>query len=399
MLLSVLSLSAQETTLKLYGFIRQDMYIDTYKGIDGIKEMCYLYPNFQGIDNNGDDFNEQLSANFIAVASRMGAAISGPEILGAKSSAKMEFDFCGKPNYSVFRIRHAFVSLKWENSDFLVGQTWHPLFGGTVYANTVSLNTGAPFQPFNRSPQMRFNYHVGGATISGTASFDLQYMSMGPDKFSDQYKRNGVIPDLTFGIEHNNDDITFGFAASYRRIKPRTETYNGEYVSKDFLNSMIGTIYGRLKSGNLMVTLKSTLSQNGSHLLMIGGYGVASRDADTGAETYTNYNNLSSFVNIVYGKEFKVGCLGALSKNLGTTDGLQNINGNPLVWGLGNTIQDMSRVSVFSTRQFSKLTIGLEYEMTAANFGVDGFDFSDGLYNDTHEAINHRVLLNFVYNF
>lgn len=396
---SVLTTVAQEKSLKFYGFIRNEAYVNTYKGVNAIKDMFYIYPNYIGTDANGKDFNEVTSTNMLAVASRLGLNVNGPEILGAKTSAKMEFDFAGKPNRTVFRIRHAFAKLQWEKSDLIMGQTWHPLFCVTSYPRIVSYNTGSPFQPFNRSPLTRFNYHMSDLTLSATASFDLQFLSNGPAGKTDQYKRDGVIPDLTFNAEYKSKYVTVGAGSSYRILKPRTVTFDDKYVSEDYSTGLTHTIYGKVSVGDLNITAKSTLVQNGTHLLMLGGYGVAKRNATTGEEEYTNYNNLASLINIVYGTDTKVGCFGGYSKNLGTSEALYNDNGSAIIWGFGDKIQDLYRASVFASKKIDNLKLGIAYELTSANFGTDGFSFEDGLYDTTHKATNHGFVLSMVYLF
>lgn len=391
--------AAQQSALTFYGFVRNDAFVDTYKGVNAAKDMFYIFPHYKGVDDNGKDLNEVASANMLAIASRLGLSVKGPDIFGAKSSAKLEFDFNGKPNQSVFRIRHAYALLKWANSDLLMGQTWHPLFGGGSYPRIVNYNTGSPFQPFNRSPQTRFNYHLSGITLSATASYDLQYMSKGPDGSSDQYKRNGVVPDLTLNMEYKSDRLTLGAASGYRIIKPRTVTFDHKYVSEDFSSSFTHTAYCKLNTSNLMVTAKSTLSQNGTHLLMLGGYGVSSRNEATGEEEYTNYNTLASFINIVYGKATKIGVFGGYTTNIGTSDALYDDGNNGIIWGLGNTIQDMYRGSVFATKKVESFQLGLSYELTSANFGVGDFSYDNGLYDVTYEVVNHRVVVSMVYFF
>ena len=45
----------KETSVSLYGFIRNDFYLDTYKGLNSFNDLFYLYPNYVGADANGHD--------------------------------------------------------------------------------------------------------------------------------------------------------------------------------------------------------------------------------------------------------------------------------------------------------------------------------------------------------
>ena len=77
--------SLNDFKLNLYGFVRTDYYLDTYKGNDISHEDFYLVPLYAGKDANGEDINEQTSANLTALSSRLGVKIQGPELLGAKT--------------------------------------------------------------------------------------------------------------------------------------------------------------------------------------------------------------------------------------------------------------------------------------------------------------------------
>lgn len=171
--------SLNDYKLNFYGFVRTDFYLDTYKGNDVAYDNFYLVPYYTGVDANGKDLNKQTSANLTALASRLGLKVQGPELLGAKTSAVFEFDFGGitKTEPTLFRIRHANVVFDWEKSKLLVGQTWHPLFSGGVFPAVGAFNTGAPFQAFNRSPQIRYDYKLGKVSLGAAAVYESQYTS------------------------------------------------------------------------------------------------------------------------------------------------------------------------------------------------------------------------------
>ena len=74
--------------------------------------------------------------------------------------------------------RQAYVNLDWGKSAVLVGQTWHPLFGD-VSPQMLNLSTGAPFQPFNRSPQIRYRYTSGkGLQLTGAVSVSYTHLKL-----------------------------------------------------------------------------------------------------------------------------------------------------------------------------------------------------------------------------
>ncbi|MCF6358273.1 MAG: hypothetical protein L3J54_10755, partial [Draconibacterium sp.] len=175
--------SSSKPSIKLYGFIRNEFYYDSYKGLNAAMDNFYLVPLYKGTDGNGNHINQQGIANLTAMATRFGMKITGPELFGAKSSANIETDFAGiVTEYpEVLRIRKAFIKLDWEKSSLLVGQTWHPLWNGSgaFFPRVGGLNTGSPFNPFNRSPQIDFDYRIGKVTLSATALYEQHYTSKG----------------------------------------------------------------------------------------------------------------------------------------------------------------------------------------------------------------------------
>jgi opacity protein-like surface antigen len=399
-LLSVVMAKGQSddnVTLDFYGFVRVDGYVDTYKGVDAGHDIFYLLPLYQV--KNGAEFNNQLSSNISAMASRLGVRVTFPEVLKAKATGLLEFDFAGnlKADPTLFRIRQAYSLLTWEKSSLLIGQTWHPFFGGSCLPTVAGLNTGAPFTTFNRSPMIRYNMKFGGLTVSASAVSQSQYNNIGIDaaEFSATYnqaKRNGVIPELVLSTEWTKKSITLGAGASYNVIKPRmliTDTSKVSSVADEYLASTAFMAYGRYKKDKLTILLKGYLGENMQHLTMPGGYGVATRDAATNKETYTSYTTYTSALNIVYGQKWQVGLFAGYGGNLGTKAPLID----PKTYGLFTSMQSMYRVAPHISLNLPKFRLVAEFERTAANYGTGAVNFETGLYSTTHQAVNNRVIL------
>lgn len=392
----------KKTTLKFYGFVRSDIFIDTYKGVNALEDLFYLYPNYIGQDATGNDINKQTTVNFLPIFTRLGVKIAGPEMLGAKTSAVVEADFAGKPTNFGLRLRHAYAKFDWESSSLLIGQTWHPFWAGHAYPRTGSLNTGAPFRAFNRSPQVRLDLKSGDFKISISGLYQQQFLSKGPIGNSSTYKRDAVIPETVVGVEYDNDGFTIGAALDYNAIKPRvsTEGTSGTFNTDEILSSLSFMGYAKYAKDKLMILGKGYYGQNLAHLLMLGGYGVSALDSITGREEYTNYNHASGLFNITYGKKWRPGLLLAYSKNLGTEDKLAlNKEGKTMIYGLGTKIQDMYRISPSISYNIPKLSVILEYERTVANYGEGEINTDDGLYPDTHSTANNSVRLAMTYFF
>ena len=156
--LTILELPALEPTpsYKIYGFVRSDWYYNSRQNVEALDGLFNIFPK-PGVVNviTGEDTNATPASEMLSVASRLGFDFTGTAILGAKSSAKIECDFAGiTSSYYLIRIRQAYMKLNWEKTELLVGQTWHPMFVN-LQPITPALSVGTPFQPFNRSPQIR----------------------------------------------------------------------------------------------------------------------------------------------------------------------------------------------------------------------------------------------------
>jgi len=386
----------KENPVSFYGFVRSDFYLDTYKGLNAFQDVFYLFPNYIGTDANGKDINEQTTANLVSVVTRGGVSINGPEIFGAKTTGCIEVDFAGKPEIFLIRLRKAYTLFTWTKTKLLVGQTWHPFFSGDAFPRIGALNTGTPFQPFNRSPQVRFDYKAGSFTLSATGLYQQQYLSVGPIGSSNTYKRDAVIPETVFSFEYNKKAWTLGAGIDFNRIKPRVSTTGSDakiYVTDECLNSTSLMGYGRYTSGKLMMLLKGYYGQNMAHLTMIGGYGVETYNPQTGKETYTNISSYSTLFNITYGTKWKPGLFLGYLENLGSADPLASKGGKADVYGCGTNIMNMVRVSPSISYSVPKFLLTAEYERTTAAYGVGEFNFVNGLYAYNHSATNNGMRL------
>lgn len=405
----------KEITSEFYGFVRFESFFDSYKGLNAGNELFFIAPNYIGTDVNGKHINETPTYNFSSMASRLGVRMSGPVILKAKTTANIEADFAGDlgSNPALFRVRQANAVFTWPKSSLLIGQTWHPFWSGKVFPSVAGLNTGCPFQPFNRSPQIRFDYKPSsGLVLTVAAVGEFQYKSYGFSKIenyttekSDMYSRNGGIPEFTANIEMNNGGCTLGAGTSLKYILPTLYTVgtSGKFVSDDKVKALSFVGYGQYVKNLFTIRAKAVWGQNMTHLNIPGGYGIKSLNKATGAVTYTPYNSFTSYINMVYGKKYQIGFFGGIMKNQGTVDALYNFGTGALpsaiTPGLLPNIASMYRIAPHFAFNMSKLRFVFEYELTNAKYGTGNIDLSDGLYNSHVNATNKRALLVMMYSF
>ncbi|HEY3373400.1 MAG TPA: hypothetical protein VGK10_21325 [Prolixibacteraceae bacterium] len=410
------------TSIEFYGFVRFESYMDSYKGLNAANEQFFIVPLYAGVDANGQHINQTTTYNFSAMATRLGVRVSGPEILKAKTTANIETDFAGDllNNPAMLRVRQANAVFSWAKSSLLVGQTWHPFWSGKVFPTVGGLNTGAPFQPFNRSPQIRFDYKPSAKLILSAAMVsEFQYKSYGFTKIeamdpklmsyadkSECFNRNAGIPELTANLELNQNGFTLGAGSSLKYIKPTLYTIGldtKKYVSDQLLQSLSFVGYGQYVKNKFTIRAKTVLGQNMTHLNIPGGYGVKSVDPTTGEMTYTPYNSFTSFINAVYGAKYQVGIFAGYMENLGTKDALYNFGTeatpSTVTPGLLPNIASIYRLAPSFAINISKLRLVFEYELTSAAYGKGNINISDGLYGSTIDVINHRGQLMMMYSF
>jgi len=392
-LTSTLSLFAQqETTTSIYGFVRSDFFLDSRALKTGIQELHSFYPMFTNLNANGDDLNATPNSGMNSVTSRLGVTIKGTGILGASSSqSAIEMDFCGAPNYWIMRLRQAYIKLKFTSSELLIGQTWHPLFTSAVMPNVLSLNTGSPFQPFNRSPQIRYDYMMGNLKWTAAGVWQMMYASNGPLGSVVTYQRNALIPNLYASIEYKKNEWLGGIGLDYKCILPERYVPDGNAVTvinNQRLHTPTVTAYGLYKTPEILVQAKALLGQNLVDHALIGGYAI------TPTHDYIPYNTLSSYVNVVAGKVHQVGMLAGYSSILGPASDLPV---GSLFYGLGaesaNTVSEKMANSIYRlspsySYNVGNWKVGVELEMTAADWAIRQADGSLNTYETTN---NYRV--------
>jgi hypothetical protein len=349
-------------------------------------------------DIYGDDLNEKSNMMLLSITTRLGLNITGPEFLGAKTSAKIEADFAGfGTSNTVFRIRQAYAKMSWDKHDVLVGQAWHPMMGDMM-PDVFTLETGAPFTPFSRSPQVRYDYRIKDFTLTATALYQYQYTSPGPDGSKFDYARDAVVPELYFQAMYKNKKFQAGAGVDILTLKPRNkaESANGPVKVEESIVTISPTIFASYKSGNWGIKGRITYAENAGHLSMVSGYAVTEKKAN-GEQEYSPLRSIAGWMDITYKHKMKKGfftyCLFAgYTKNLGCGD---EITGPIYLKGEKNAGY-IWRIAPSVLYTHNALSIGLEYNPTTVGYGT-----ADSKYKieDMHRVTNHRLCGMLRYNF
>lgn len=388
------------------GFFRADYWYDSRQIVDAVDGLFMLYPKSPDLDNYGNDINAAPSVNMLAMATRLRAGMKMPDLFKAKSLVFVEVDFTGMGSNVSFRFRHGYTKLQWERSSLLFGLTWHPFFITDVFPTISSLNTGAPFQSFNRSPQITFQQKLTKSiTLSLSAIHQSDSKSMGPNpapnESSSSYLRNGLFPNLNANLQLVCSSFTIGGSVDYKSLRPRLSTTSisnptERYKTNERIKSFSSMAYAKYQSPKLTIKAKGILGQNLTEHLMLGGYAVSSLDNATGKETYTSTNHFFFFGNITYGKMVQVGFFYGYSKNLGATDNF--VSNNSRTYGRGMDIDHMYRLSPSISYIKDRFQLSAEIEYTATAFGTID-NLNKGKILNPKITDNYRVLFMAQYNF
>ncbi len=415
--------AAAQVTVKPYGFVRNYFNFDsrkTYTVVGGEYNMIPYDQKWN--EDKSEDLNAVPHAQLQALTTRIGLNISGPELLGMKSSGKIEGDFGGfGSNNMVLRIRQAFVKLSAQDEknyrELLVGQTWHPL-SGDIMPEVLGMAAGAPFRPHSRTPQMRAVRYWGSWGCTAALLYQLQYMNNGPvwDKDKNDYvssnsidfANNALLPEAFLGFNFKQGAWYAQLGVDAQMLRPRVYAKDAATgVTKkvdETVNSFTPTLYAQYVSGNWSVKFRTLLAQNTSHLNQLCGYAVTGVNAD-GSWSYAPIRNTISYLNIAYGKKMRCNLFLGYMKNLGASSTLavDPATGGYHIYMKGGEnfthLNSIWRVAPSLSYNVAAFNIGLEYELTACTYGDLG-DRGQILLNDNlHQVVNHRVCALVKYNF
>ena len=394
-------LAQEETSATLYGYAKGEFAFDS-RQVVAAREGNFIdlaSPNVTG--NNVANFNGW------GIESRLGVKIAGPEFFGMKSEALIEGHFFGNNGQTNnFGLRHAYVKLSSDRVEWLVGQFWHPMFVTNVSPGTYNFNAGSPFQPFNRSPQIRFStkgnarftlaaiterdftsvvYGGGNAAKSGLPAFHAQLQFGSDEKF---------VGGLGANVKFTRNE---GAAAKTAHGKTLSAFNFLAYAKAQFSENFAWKVYGNY-------------GQNPSELLQLGGVAYYAAKDDL-----KNSNVLSLWTEFAgkFSESFEWGVFGGYSKDFGFNQnnfGVNHVpyyldsNGNPVatiayVASTGYIPGSTWRVSPRMGWKSGNTKLGLEFDYTSTTYGQ--FDNKGKIKNLPKDATgdNLRVSLSLTQTF
>lgn len=409
---------------KFYGFIRNYFAFDTRESVSGTGNLFYYLPKDRSMSTAtpSEDMNAIPSFRFLALTSRVGVDVSGYNINNVHFGAKVEADFysglSGSTGTATLRLRQAYATVAWKDLmlggepkasvNLKIGQAWHPM--AADHPHVFSLEVGAPFGPFSRTPQVTMDANLGkNWTVTGSALWQMQYTSMGPAGPSADYIKYSCVPELYAGVTFKSNGFLMRLGADMLSIKPRTK---GEYAGhaikvSDRITTASLFAYAQYNKDLFSVKAKTTYGSAGEHMGLMSGY--AKVGEDDGHWRYSPLHSSSSWVSFSYGKKVQGVLLLGYMKNLGLSpdprrDSVKAADVYFNKNGFSN-LRQMYRINPEILYTFGKFVIGLEWQFTAVEYGkYSGLDKDllngRGLaVEDPHWVGNHRIQSMVRFNF
>jgi len=418
---------------KFYGFIRNYFVYDSRESVSGTGDLFYYLPKDENI-KDGIDVNATPSFRFLALTSRAGVDVSGYYIGNVHFGAKIEADFyAGLSNSSnanvgtyfpsnakisgtaQMRLRQAFATITWKDLPMgqndkasvglKIGQAWHPM--AADHPHLFSLEVGAPFGPFSRTPLVQMDANLGSNwVVSAAAIWQMQYQSTGPVGGSAIYMKYGMTPEMYAALAYKTNGFLIRAGVDVVSIKPRVlGEVDGKVVKvSDRKTSVLGYLYTQYTYKKFAVKAKTTFGEGGEHMNLMSGYAKIGENPD-GSWNYASMRNSSSWLSLSYGKKWQGVLFLGYVKNLGLAKEASGPLAKGDVYFCGNgfsNINQMYRINPQVIYNIGKLNVGLEYQWTSVQYGK----YDDGKLNtraladkDLHWIGNHRVNMMVKYNF
>ncbi len=432
------------------GYVKNDFFWDSRQNVSIREGHFLLYPSPVSKDADGNDINAKQNFNFLSIQTRLTGKITGPDAFKAKTSGVIEADFFGNENANFvdvngFRLRHAYVKLNWKKTELLFGQYWHPMFIANDYPDVVSFNTGSPFQPFSRNPQIRFTHKIKNISFIAAVNSQRDFASPGGSSVT---LRNAGIPEANIQLQYDlkNDsaktEFLIGAGCGYKTLLPRlysevittpekytldtttniiTHTYakTTKYETDETVGGYSAFAFIKYKIPSITFKLYGFYGQNAFDLTMIGGYAIKGiSDPQRDLEDYVSFNTLSAWGEIqTNGKKVQIGLFAGYTQNRGADNNILSyslpaaipVATNPFPQATaaisrGADIKNIYRIApriIFFSGKFQFMT-ELEYTTAAyATKNANGVINRDkkGVITATEDVSNMRVLFSAMYNF
>lgn len=388
-------------SVSLYGFVRSDYIFDSRKSAMAREDQLNLYPLDVVKDANGKDVNTVAQSNFLAVTSRIGVKVKGPDVWGAKISGTIESDFYAtiEANIGSLRLRHAFISMDWSKTSLTMGQTWYPTFITEVFPGVANFNTGILFNPYGMASQVRLKQALSKeVSITATAYKEREFPAAAvTGTAANAPTINSLLPTLNAQLQYKGKNVFLGAGFEYKSLQPLTD--NGatpKLVTSEKINSSSVFAYGKYANEEITIKAYGISGGNMNNLVMIGGF---TGNTVAGIQSYDPTKTTALWVDISSnGKTIAPGFFFGTTKNNGSGTAAGTA---AQIYGRGvsgaRVIDNVWRASARVDFKKNKFRVSPELEYTDATWG-DADLFGKATTNKK-DVGNFRTMISCVYSF
>ena len=236
-----------------------------------------FYPKPIELDADGNDLNATPSLNMLAITARLALSVEGPDVLGARIRGYIEGDYTGASDASInlFRLRHAYIDMRWQHHELLLGQFWYPMTIHEIMPATQPLNMGAPFHPYARYTQARYTMRYGRFEALAVAAFQLDNKSQGVNGPSTTYLKHSLVPEFNLQLRYHSERLLLGAAYNLLTIKPRdyvTDSLGGIHKVSTHYASHSFSAFMRYDWDKWAIKAQTIISDNLYEGCTLGGY-------------------------------------------------------------------------------------------------------------------------------
>lgn len=372
-------------TLSFYGFVKSE-YIYDSRQVAQVREGEFnLFPLPDSEESETDNLG------FFAFFTRLGLVASGPEVLGAEASARIEADFFGatNDNVSTYRLRRAFVNLDWGTHEVLFGEEWSPLFTIPVFPPTVNTQAGAPFNPFARQNMVRLTLKPGNLRIIGALAQQRDaFQEIGGLKLQQQ----AALPAAHFQVRYQPGGNLFGGGAYVKWIRPT--------LTSDRFRAGAVQAYAKVNTERFTFAAKGTFGNDLADHLMLGGF---VSDTTAGGVDFYPTQLFSGWADIsTSGRPTTFGLFAGYQQQMGIGDdiGLDRLSFNTRALSAGSSIEYLWRLAPRIVHNAGPVRLALEVEATSALYtsNLDA-DLTPNATDDDDPVTNIRGIVAVFYFF
>ncbi len=382
-------LSYSEVPLSVHGFVNFDHMYDTRQVVASREGHDLLWPKPQQLDPNGHDINDVAQLSMIPLYTLVTVRADGPNLTeGVENYALFEADFRGTntENASLFRLRRAYADFDWGQTALRVGKAWHPLYVPGCVPRLVTYDDGEPPDAQVRTPQIRLTHRFSREetmpqheVICAAASHTQGSLMLGPKadgksgtRESTDFIRRSLVPNLHLEYRQWWGEHFFGVSGDYVRTIARLQTELG-FKEDESLDSTLISGYAALNFPRWSVRMKWLYTENATAYDLPNGFAVATRDPDTGVQTYENLRAFGYWIDMqmMSDRQLRPGVFAGIHKSLGTKKTVTRDKSDQLIlFSQEPNLDTLAKVAARARWVQDPIEIGAEVEVSHAAFAV-----------------------------